>query len=182
MPDPEPSLNHQQPGEGPPPDIQAIVRATLTSLDERQAAWAEAVRQDAVESIARMSYLHKVRLGVRVPVRDMFVVPMARVAESMTRKFIEQVTPPVALYLGCSASKLTLAGNGCVEDLDISSANADIRLSRGWFEPELDFRVRFERELRAHVSELYTTRVRDHVGSQLEAITQSWASFAEKNP
>jgi hypothetical protein len=179
MPDLDPTPHRQQPGEGPPPDIQAIVHATLETLDARQAAWAEAVRQDAVESVARMTYMRKVRQGVRVPVHDMFIVPLARASESLTRKFIEQAAPPVALFLGCSANKLVLTGNGCVEDLDIPASESDIHFSRGWTEPELDFRLRFERDLRGHVSELYGTRVRRHVGHQLESITRSWARFVE---
>jgi hypothetical protein len=182
MPDLDPTLDRQRPGEGPPPNIQSIVHATLETLDARQAAWAEAVRQDAVESVARMTYMRKVRHGVRVPVHDMFIVPLARASESLTRKFIEQAAPLVALFLGCSANKLILTGNGCVEELDIPSSQSDIYFSRGWTEPELDFRLRFERDLRGHVSELYRSRVRQHVGRQLESITQSWRQFAESKP
>lgn len=178
--DPDPrSLNG---AASAPPDVQRMVDETLRLLDSRQAAWGDAVRQDAVEAVSRMAWLAKVRDGVRVPVHDLYVAPLRRVVSRLAQDFIERAAPPVADFLGRRVSELVLAGRGVVEELELAPEAVDLHARRGWTEGELDFRLRFEREVQAHVAGVYATHIRTHLGKQLEAVARTWAEAARTAP
>jgi hypothetical protein len=179
MPSHDPDTRRRTGAPSAPPDVQRMVDETLRSLDTRQAAWADAVRQDSVEAVSRMGWIAKVRDGVRVPVHDLYVAPLRRVVARLAQDFIERAAPPVADFLGCRASELVLAGRGVVEELELTHDQVDLSAKRGWSEGELDFRLRFEREVQAHVAAVYATHIRAFLGRQLEAVARVWADGVE---
>lgn len=178
MPVQDPSRDRPAPRPGHPPDVQARVNATLAALDARQEQWAQAVRQDSVEAVTRLSWMQKIRDGVRVPVHDMYLVPLKRVSTRMVRGFIDETAPDVAAFLGCSAAELVLAGKGAMSDMPLEPGNGDIILKRGMTEQELAFRLRFEQTVRDHVAAVYHETLRQHLGAELEAVTRAWARHA----
>jgi hypothetical protein len=181
MPVQDQSRDQPAPRAGEPPDVQARVNATLSALDVRQEQWAQAVRQDAVEAVARLPWMQKVRDGVRVPVHDMYLVPLKRVATRMTRAFVEETAPAVAVFLGTSAAELVLTGKGAMSELPLQPGDGDIVLKRGFTEGELTFRLRFEREVHDHVAATYQGTLRAHLGRELEAVTRAWARHARRD-
>lgn len=178
MPVQDPSRDHTAPRRGGPPDVQARVDAALATLDTRQQQWAQAVRQDAVEAVARLSWVQKVRDGVRVPVHDMYLVPLRRVVTRITRDFVEEAAPEVAAFLGCSSAELILIGKGAMSTMSLEPGTGDLVLKRGITEGELVFRLRFEQSVRDHVAGVYAGTLRAHLGRELEAVTRAWASHA----
>ena len=178
MPVQNPGPGSSMPQKGPPPDVQGRVNATLVELDARQEQWAQAVRQDSVEAVSRLSWMQKVRDGVRVPVHDMYLVPLKRVATRMAREFIDETAPEVAAFLGCSVAELVLAGKGAMTDMSLAPGDGDLVLKRGVTEPELAFRLRFEETVREHVHAVYTDILRRHLGQDLEAVARAWARHA----
>jgi hypothetical protein len=177
----DPSRDRPAPRAGEPPDVQARVNATLAALDARQDQWAQAVRQDAVEAVARLPWMQKVRDGVRVPVHDMYMVPLKRVATRMTRAFVDDTAPEVAAFLGGSAAELVLAGKGAMSEMPLQQGDGDLVLKRGFTEGELAFRLRFEREVHDHVAATYQGTLRAHLGRELEAVTRAWARHARQD-
>lgn len=161
--------------------MQARVNAALAALDARQDQWAQAVRQDAVEAVARLPWMQKVRDGVRVPVHDMYLVPLKRVTTRMIRAFVEDTAPDVAAFLGASAAELVLAGRGAMSEMPLTPGNGDIVLKRGLTEGELAFRLRFEQQVREHVASTYHRTLRAHLGRELEAVTRAWARHARQD-
>lgn len=178
MPVQDPSRDRSAPRPGRPPDVQARVNAVLTTLDARQDQWAQAVRQDSVEAVSRLPWMQKVRDGVRVPVHDMYLVPLKRVVTRMVRTFVDETAPDVAAFLGCSAAELVLAGKGAMSDMPLEPGTGDIILKRGWSEGELAFRLRFEQTVRDHVAAVYHQTLRQHLGEELEAVSRAWARHA----
>lgn len=174
----DPSRDLQAPRPGHPPDVQARLNAALSALDARQERWAQAVRQDSVEAVARLSWLQKVRDGVRVPVHDMYMVPLKRVTTRMTRAFVDETAPGVAAFLGASTAELVLAGKGAMSEMPLEPGDGDLILKRGYTEGELAFRLRFEKRVRDHVAEMYRSTLRAHLGRELEAVTRAWARHA----
>ena len=178
MPVQRPGPGRAAPHDGAPPDVQGRVDDTLLQLDESQDQWAQAVRQDAVEAVARLTWMQKVRDGVRVPVHDMYLVPLKRVATRMARTFIDETAPDVAAFLGCSAAELVLVGKGAMTEMPLEPGDGDVVIKRGVTEPELAFRLRFEQTVRDHVHEVYTDTLRRHLGQDLEAVARAWAHHA----
>ena len=163
-----------------PPDVQSLADRAIDDLTKRHIEWADAARQDAIESVRRMSRWHLVRRGCRVPLHDLYFVSMRRAAELLARRFIDQAAPPTAEYLGLQAAELVLAGNGCIEALDPPRAQTDHTVMQGMWEARLDFVMRFEVELNAHLEHLYQDRVRAHLAATIERISGTWAGLAER--
>jgi hypothetical protein len=159
--------------------VQSLADRAVDELGERHLEWADAARQDAIESVRRMSRWHLVRRGCRVPVHDLYFVSMRRAAELLARRFIDQAAPPTAAYLGLQDAELVLAGKGCIEALDPPNSQTDLTVSQGLWEPRLDFVVRFEVELNAHLEHLYQDRVRPHLAATIERISGTWAARAQ---
>lgn len=158
------------------PDVQSLADRALADLAKRHAQWADAGRQDAIESVRRMSRWHLVRRGCRVPLYDLYFVSMRRSAELLARRFIDQAAPPTAAWLGLQDAELVLAGKGAMAPLDVIRDQADVTIAQGTWEKRLDFLVRFEAELNAHIEHLYRDHVRPHLARNIEAITATWAA------
>ena len=120
-----------------------------------------------------------VRRGCRIPAFDLFTVPMRRAVDTISRRFIEEGAPQVARHLGKSPASLIMAGKVCISELVLDSQTSDLVIKRRWNEAEVPWRLRFERTLVEHTTELYRVHIHAHLGRQLEAIAQAWATHGE---
>jgi hypothetical protein len=157
-----------------PPDVQALADRALAELAKRHTEWAHAARQDAIESVRRMSRWHVVRRGCRVPIHDLYYVSMRRAVELLARKFVDHAAPPTAAYLGLQAAELVLTGNGCIESPDLPGGATDLLIRRGTWEKPLAYLIRFEAEVSDHLEHLYRDQIRPQLASTINQITAAW--------
>lgn len=158
------------------PDLQSLADRALDDLHARHTKWADAARQDAVESMRRLSRWHLVRRGCRVPFYDLYFVSMRRAAELLARRFIDQAAPVTADWLGLQDAELVLSAKGVMAPLELARGHADLTILQGMWEKRLDYMVRFEAELNGHLEHLYGHHLRPHLGRTIETITATWAA------
>ena len=153
--------------------VQQLSALPIELLDKRAPLWEDAMRQDAIESLAKLSWT-QMRRGCRVPVFDLYVIPMRRSVDHLVKQFLEHASVEAAATLGRPVDELKEVGLGCTSKLDLSAADMDITIARDLWEARVTYRVRFEEELQSHTNQVYSTHVRPFLTNQIEAILTAW--------
>ena len=158
-----------------PPDLQPFVDAAREALQVRHGEWASAARQDAVESMRRLSRWHLVRRGCRVPLYELYFTSMKRTAEKAARDFVAAAAPGMARWAEQPEAELVLRAKGCILPIDVPRAQTDRIILQTLLEPPLEFIQRFEREVAEHIEHLHEAHLRPHLDETIDRIQSSWA-------
>ena len=153
--------------------VQQLSALPVELLDKRAPLWEAAMRQDAIESITKLSW-SQTRRGCRVPVFDLYVIPMRRSAVHLVKQFLEHASVEVAATLGRPVDELKEVGFRCTSKLNLSAEEMDVTIARDFWEARVTYRVRFEEELQTHTNQVYSTHVRPFLTDQIEAILTAW--------
>ena len=166
------------PGPRPPNslagDLAGLAQRLLHQLDHDSKVWAEALRQDAIESAPRLGWWHQVRRGIRLPVRDLYLSHAGRLVVRLARQFVEEGAAIRAAHTGEGQPRLILAGQGVVRPLDVADRAIDPTIHRSWNESELPWRQRFDRELGEAVAQVHEQILRSHLSATLSEIQRVW--------
>ena len=155
--------------------LAPMVEAAIEALRAESRAWAEGLRQDAVESAPRIGRLRQNTAGVRVPVHALYFVHSRRRAEAAARALVERAAAQQARPGTASAARLMLIGNGLLEALPERPVDLDITVKRDIFEAEGPWRRRFESTVRAQVEHVQEALLVAHLRALGEALVIAWA-------
>lgn len=155
-------------------ELASLATRLLDQLDRESKVWAEALRQDAIESAPRLGWWHQIRRGVRLPIRDLYLSHAGRLSVRLARQFVEEGAAIRAAHTGEGLPRLILAGQGRVRPLEVADRAVDPTIHRLWNEAELPWRQRFDRELVAAVANVHQQILRAHLSATITDIERIW--------
>jgi hypothetical protein len=155
----------------PDADAPASPRdAALRRLDAKIAERAEVTAQDGVGALGRLGAWRSRSRGLRVPLRELVADPLAHQVQLLARRHADAFLTDAPGAPRARAAARALAVQACLQPPPPPGALLDLHLQRALFEPELDWRRRFEAEVRARCAALGAEWARPHLVQQLDAI------------
>ncbi len=155
-------------------DLSPAIARTLQTFKQKQAEWAESATQDAIESAARISWWQQVRIGIHVPLDTLYAVSVHRLAHREVEQFALRQAPQMGLIVGVAPSALQRVALHAIRHTPPSPPRANPCLQRGWSEPEIPWRRRFESELRSEIRLHHTLPLVDWIESTSLRIVSRW--------
>jgi len=140
----------------------------------KQQPWAESTTQDAIESVARMSWWYQVRTGVHVPLHTLYAVSVHRMAHREVEQFALRQAPQMGLIVGVAPSALQRIAVDVIRRTPPPPPRDNPSLQRRWSEPEVPWRRRFEHELRTEIRDHHTLPLADWIESTCLGIVSRW--------
>jgi len=161
-------------------DLSPAIAHALSEFTRAQADWAESTTQDAIESVARIPWLHQVRTGVRVPIHVLYTHSARRIAEREAFRFIEEHAGDVGRMLHVPVHTIRTSARDILHARQASHAAPDPLIRRNWTESEVPWRLRFERRVRSEIRALGTRPLQDWLEATLLAVVAAWDHTARR--
>ena len=155
-------------------NLSPAIAHTLQTFKRRQAKWAESATQDAIESVARISWWQQVRTGIHVPLDTLYTVSVHRLARGEVEQFALRQAPQMGLIVGVPPSALQRIALHAIRHTPPPPAPANPCFQRRWSEPEIPWRRRFESELRSEIHLNHTVPLVDWIESTSLRIVSRW--------
>jgi hypothetical protein len=159
------------PDPAPPASPRA---AALQRLDHKIAERLEVTVQDGVGALGRFGPWRSRARGLRVPLRELVAEPLAHQVQLLARRCAEALLAEAPALPRARAAARALEVQACLRPAPPPPAELlQLHLQRALFEGELDWRRRFEAEVRARCALLGEVWARAHLVEQLDALERA---------